>query len=128
MTITETQYQAKLDQARAKGHAHGQIDGSWATDGNMSDEALHRLLQGYEDGDPEIMDSQPAPLSGEWADGLLIDDVLIALDIEPYNSEDSEWADAVDDILGEFEDGYSEGYWQRVTSDCRALLGLGASS
>lgn len=108
----DDQFTKVLKQAEQAGQEYGRNAGSWAIDGNTSSETYRRILDGYEDGDPEIMDMCPAPLSGEWADGLLIRDVLEHLGV----TEDDDWAD---DLLTSFENGYSDGYWEQVIADCR---------
>ena len=68
---------ALLEQADDEGYERGTAAGSWLLDGNSSEEAARRLLQGIEDGDPEILDALPsAPLSGEWADSPTPSEVL----------------------------------------------------
>lgn len=105
-----------LERAEQEGHEHGVAAGSWVVDGNTSEESARRLLQGIEDGDPEVMDELPsAPLSGEYADGLLPRDVLGWYDLDEEH-------DAADDVLRAFEDGYSRGVVDEVVRSARAIL------
>jgi len=98
------------------GYDHGLAAGSWVIDGNTTTETARRIVRGYDDGDPEIMDMQPAPLSGEWADSPLPRDVLSAVGLEQDD-------DAADDALSAYEDGYGRGYWQQVLAAARTLAG-----
>lgn len=85
------------------GHEAGVAAGSWVIDGNTNEATAKAILQGIEDGDPEIMDIQPAPLSGEWA-GESVGELSDKFGI---NLHDAETADA-------FEAGFSEGFWHEV--------------
>lgn len=99
------------ERARAAGFERGVGAGSWVLDGNSSASAARAILTGLEDGDPEIMDVQPAPLSGEWA-GESIPELSADLGID---LEDDELATI-------FEAAFSEGFWQEVERSARAML------
>lgn len=89
----------------------GKARGSWVIDGNTDSGTARAILRGIEDGDPEVMDMQPAPLSGEWA-GESIPELsdLFGIDLGD------------DDNATDFETGYGEGYWAEVERS--ALLAL----
>lgn len=87
------------------GEQAGRAAGSWVIDGNTSEETCLWILQGFEDGDPEIMDIQPSPLSGEWA-GESIPELF-----------DGVWPS--DDELCDYEAGYSQGFWAEVVEAAR---------
>jgi hypothetical protein len=110
-----------LRRAHELGSEAGEAAGSWIIDGNTSRETARRILQGIEDGDPEIMDMQPAPLSGEWADSPTPDDIL-----EEITGVGSAQVDAFhrEDLLNAFEEAYSEGFWDVVTRDAQSASGL----
>lgn len=79
------------------GFEAGTAAGSWV---EIDDAAsAQSIVTGYDDGDPAIMDMAPAPLSGEWAGESLTELGL---------------ADATDEELTSFEEGYSEGFWTEV--------------
>jgi hypothetical protein len=104
--------------ARKEGRERGENAASWLLDGNSTEDAARRLLQGIEDGDPEVMDSLPsAPLSGEWAGELLPADVLAWYGLD---SEDP----AAGDVLLAFEDGFSEGVQDGAGRLARDFLGM----
>lgn len=114
--MTSDQYEAAIEAARARGAEDGKAAGSWVVDGNTSEEALRRLLEGLDEGDPEVLDSLPAgPLSGEFADGLLPRDLLASLEVE----EDDE---AADDILRAYEDAWSSAVQEEAERSARAML------
>ena len=96
------------------GHERGAAAGSWVIDGNTSDDVLRRIVAGYDEGDPEIMDLAPAPLSGEWAGESISEIFGIAIHGElPH-----------DDDLTEYENGFSVGFWESLIGDCLARLGV----
>lgn len=104
------------EDAHARGVEDGRAAGSWVLDGNSSEDTARAILQGIEDGDPAVMDSLPsAPLSGEFADGLLPRDVLRWYGLTEEDAES-------DDILRAYEDGYAEGVDEEVTRTARAML------
>jgi hypothetical protein len=104
--------------ATALGRVHGQMAGSWVIDGNTSEATARRILKGYNDGDPEVMDMQPLPLSGEFADGPTVSTVLHDLGVSDEINE------TTDEFLTAFEDGYSESYWDTVVSACNHVVGV----
>ena len=103
---------ARVDYER-EGYAAGKAAGSWVTDGNTSVDEYRAILAGIESGDPEIMDMQPYPLSGEWA-GESISEL-----IRGYNNMTPEAQDAACDSC---EQGFSQGFWDTVEHDCRVQV------
>jgi hypothetical protein len=94
---------ARLKDAACRGIADGVAAGSWFVDGNTPADSARETLRRLEAGDPEVLDYLPsAPLSGEWADGLLPRDVLGWYGL----GEDD---DDADEILEAYEMGYSQG-------------------
>lgn len=89
------------------GTEHGNARGSWVVDGNSSNEFCEKLIQGHEDGDPEVMDLQPSPLSGEWADEPTVSDILRELGIQPDTSD-------ADMAIECYEEGFSNAWWHTV--------------
>jgi hypothetical protein len=82
-----------------EGYSAGKAAGSWIIDGNTTLETCKRIVKGYDDGDPEIMDIQPAPLSGEYA-GESIKELF------GYTPSSR--------CLDLYESGYSDGFWSEV--------------
>lgn len=102
-----------LTDADTAGHERGKAAGSWVLDGNSTTDAAYRILEGLEDGDPEIFDMMPSPLSGEWA-GESIPELSAEYGI-----------DLEDDTLASaFEAGFADGWSAEVTRSARAILGL----
>jgi len=113
-------YPAVMDAAEEAAHARGREDGvaagTWILDGNSTEEAARALLAGIEDGDPAVLDALPsAPLSGEFADGLLPRDVLAWYGLTEEDAES-------DDILSAYEDGYADGVQEEAERSARAML------
>jgi hypothetical protein len=120
--IEHIEYLRALEGARQEGHAAGVAAGSWLLDGNSTEDAARRLLQGIEEGDPEVLDELPSsPLSGEWADAPLPRDLLEGVGIE-------EDADHAEDVLRAYEDAYSRGVTDEACRSARAMLGEGVAS
>lgn len=72
-----------------------------------------KILQGYEDGDPEIMDSFNIPnLSGEWAG-----DPTPQTLAEEWGLEDD---DDIDEACNVWEEAVSEGYFDTLIPALRA--------
>jgi hypothetical protein len=91
-----------LEASREAGREHGRAGASWYFDGNTSDETYARVLQGIEEGDPEILDTFPhSPLSGEWAGDPTPSHVLEGFGVRLEH-------DSADEILRAYEDGFSE--------------------
>ena len=96
-----------------------------------------RILDGYEDGDPEVMDALPAlDLSGQWADGPTEAGILEAcgvtvggrhidpndedetVDGEPLTPEDR------DEIVEAYRAAWDDNAADAVLRACRSILGL----
>lgn len=109
-----------LSAARRDGKAAGESAASWAFDGNTSRETYARIIRGFEDGDPEILDSLPWPnLSGEWAGDptprSLAEDYGITEERDPSGDLTADACDA-------WEDAASSAFKRALTAACRAFL------
>lgn len=93
-----------------RGREHGAAAGSWLIDGNTSSETARAILQGIADGDPEVMDMQPSPLSGEWA-GESIGELIDGYD--ELNAVEQ------DEACAAYEQGFGEGFWAEVERAAR---------
>lgn len=103
------------------GLEHGRAAGSWVFDGNTHEDMIRRVLQGYDDGDPETMELlEPYPLSGEWAD-----DPTPATVYAIAGVDDPEAFDPAGQLLTDYELAFSEGFWGEVIRSGRAMLGEG---
>jgi len=103
------------------GRERGTAAGTWVFDGNTSEDEIRRVLEGYEEGDPEIMDLEPSPLSGEWAGDPTPASVLS--DLAGTAAWDAVFSDAdAEGILGAYEHGFSRGFWDEVVRSGRAVL------
>lgn len=93
-----------LDEFTTMGREAGAAAGSWIVDGNTSAETAAAILAGYEDGDPEVLDLCPAPLSGEWA-GESIPELF------------GYWPD--DEEMTAYEVAFCEAFWVTVCESAR---------
>ncbi len=98
------------EEAYNAGKERGKAAGSWVIDGNTTDETARAILKGIMDGDPEILDMRPSPLSGEWAG-----ESMPELEHE-YGIDLSDW-----DEQTSFDEGHDAGFWDTVERDARAI-------
>lgn len=105
-----------INRAQALGAEHGRNAGSWVIDGNTTDVYARAIVQGYEDGDPQVMEMMPAPLSGEWADSMTPDRLLRELGYRHDGDIDME-----PDICGAYELAFERGFWDQVSTDARGF-------
>lgn len=96
-----------IELSKQHGAEKGRAAGSWIIAPNMKEAASQRILDGYNDGDPEVMDMCPAPLSGEFAGDPIPSVVLQELGIE-FDHE------SADEVLDAFEDSFQEAFWHTV--------------
>lgn len=115
-------------QARQMGVVRGESAASWYWDfGRMSggqsnvEQACERFLEGYEKGDPEVLDTLPgAPLSGEWADELTPSTLLAELGVR----ETANALEANGDLIDAFEEGFYQASQDAIVAEARRQLGL----
>jgi hypothetical protein len=104
---------------RDRGKDDGIAAASWLVDGNTPhpEEVLDRLIDGMEQGDPQIMDELPHPrLGGEFADDPTFEDILKA-ELDEYDEERVQ--------NGEYEDlydAYCEGFNEGVEKEIRRMI------
>ena len=105
-----------IQTAAAKlGRERGMATGSWLIDANISDDTAQAIITGYEDGDPDVMDLCPPPLSGEWADDPTPAGVLAQLGLDDMD-------DTAPDVLDAYEDAFSSAFWAEVIRAAEAVL------
>lgn len=102
-------------EAMRLGAEHGRKSGSWVIDGNTSNAFAEKVITGYDDKDPEVMDMCPNPLSGEFSDDPTVADVLIGLGLRS-------WDERADDMIDAYEDAYQIAWWETVIQACYAML------
>jgi hypothetical protein len=111
-----------LREAKRLGHVAGEAAASWATDGNTTRETAARIIKGFDEGDPAVLDMFRIPnLSGEWADGptpaSLCEDVGFDAEAEPERAEYLEG-----DICDAWEEAVSLAFWDTLIRDCKRIL------
>lgn len=108
-----------LDEMMRMGAEHGRAFGTWV---DVSDETTARYIkQGYEDGLPEVMDLSGSPLSGEYADGPFIPDVL-----EEAGLDRDYAGDDLDDLLNAYEEAFYGAFWSEVWDRANYMLNADA--
>jgi hypothetical protein len=105
---------------------HGQSAASWfgqdvmggLSPGDASVPA-RRILAGIEDGDPEILDNLPrADLSGQWADGTSVADLLEHVDLAGIDPA----SDLAQDLASTYEDAFNTSVEAAVADICRSVI------
>jgi hypothetical protein len=113
-----------IKRAEQLGTEHGSARGSWVIDANCSNRFCDKVIDGYENGDPEVMDLCPAPLSGEWADDLTPESLCRALGFTDEQVGDIEWqSDAGDFIVQSYEAAFDAAWWDTVIQAAYAHSG-----
>lgn len=112
-----------MNDAYTLGEQHGRAAGSWVIDGNTTRETAQAVLSGYEDGDPLVMDMQPSPLSGEWADSMTPQRLMVEMGLDPSTTYPPESGMHEDDICDAYEQGFSDAYWATVIADAQNVVG-----
>ena len=100
-------------EAKQAGRQAGLNAASWKFDGNTTTETYKRFLEGYDAGDPEVMDAfcPPSWLSGEWA-GESMNEILG----EPQNERDE---NRQDDVAQTYEDAADQADWAELVRVAR---------
>ncbi len=112
-------YREIIREAKAAGRHAGEAAASWATDGNTTPETARRIIDGYNDGDPEICDAFRVPdLSGEYAGDptpqSLAEDLALDTDRDPDGT-------ILDEACNAWVDAASDAFWSVLIRDCRRI-------
>lgn len=124
MSLDRKRFARLASDARHLGVLRGEAAGSWVIDGNTSEAEARAILQGYEDGDPEVMDLQPSPLSGEWAGDPTPQSLMAELGVHHLPYGDKTDSEEESDLADAYEEGFGEGFWNEVQRAARAKLGV----
>lgn len=112
------------DAAKALGREHGV---HWAdvtvTSDKCTVDAAKRIVSGFEDGDPQVMDLCPNPLSGEWADEPTPMTILdeIANKVDPHELR-GEAIEEGDDLIDVYEESFREAFWDKVILASKSIM------
>jgi hypothetical protein len=101
-----TRYCALPADIEAAAIARGQNAAEWL---DIDDETARRIIDGYDDRDPEIMDYEPAWLSGEWSG-----ETIAELGLEFAGLDDDER----DERLDKYETECRDAFWDRLLARC----------
>lgn len=115
----------KLNEAaKALGREHGVQRAEWAVNSNnCTVDAARRIVTGFDDGDPIVMDLCPEPLSGEWADDptpmAILDEIANKID---HHSLRGEMIDDREDVLTSYEESFKEAFWDQVVLASKTIV------
>jgi hypothetical protein len=113
----ERRLSSDFEALRDAGYRAGYAAGSWALDGNSSEDEARSLLRMIDEGDPAW--EVPAPLSGEWADGWTAERVFAEITLSAPPTEHDE-----NELLDYWTAGYYQGFEDCAVKDARSMLGL----
>lgn len=82
-----------------------------------------KILDGYEQSDPAVVDLCPKPLAGEWADDPTLFEILnkIANKADPGDNDLASLESDTDDIVDLYEAAYTEAFWDQVIKGCKFI-------
>ena len=111
-------YDDAIQRACEMGTEAGIAAASWVFDGSTTRETYLAFLQGWEDGDPAILDQYDRSgwLSGEWAGDPTPQSLLAGVDFTP-GDDPTEWDDYwayADDICQRYELAADNAYWTEL--------------
>ena len=114
-----------IEYARRKGREDGATAASWFFSDEATERTYQRVIQGIEDGDPEIMDDLPQPdLSGQWADGLTGPE-LFREACEHAGLDPEEWLEAgFGDVCNAYEDAFLETVEHQIAKEAMTRLAM----
>jgi hypothetical protein len=120
-TLTQVIDKVESEIIRRRGYQDGRHAGSWMIDGNTSEQTLRTYKKLMDDGDPELMDTLPAPrLGGEFADDPTWEQILKDEGIR-YDSEvDSDGRQELEDI---YRTAFDEGVQDQMSKTIKVVLG-----
>lgn len=92
-------------------HAHeaGSNAASW-----VDYDQILTILKGSHDGDPEVLDAQPNPLSGEWGGDFSMADLATLAGCDEGTEDHTAMADLYE---MEFQSAYEEALYVRLDED-----------
>lgn len=100
-----------IREAKSLGFDAGNAAATWC---EIDERNAQRILTGWNDGGPEILDHFQLPdLSGEWADSPTPRSLAEDIGIE----EDDE---RLDDACSAWEEAVSEAFWNEIQRVCKA--------
>lgn len=106
--MNDRQYKKVMREARKLGEEAGRNAASWTIDGNTNTECAKRMVKGFDDGDPMILDGFNAPnLSGEWAGDPTPQSLTEELGIEDE-------PEVIDDACTAWEEGVSDTFYSEI--------------
>lgn len=117
----------QLEAEAAKlGKEAGKAAASWYFDETADANTYRVVLQGLEEGDPEIMDTLPSGwLSGEWAGDPTPDSLMRDLGVEPYTAD---YDATVDYMCRVYEQAADEASYEAIERRARARTRRGPAA
>lgn len=109
------------------GRRYGVSSGSWVIDGNTAEDRARAIIKGYEDGDPSVLDMEPHPLSGEYADDITSLGILWDVDgdmVHDILSGSGDPEETEQEIIDAFCSSFSEGFRYEVIRAARVVADI----
>jgi hypothetical protein len=116
--------------AKLLGFEHGRQRGECVfNSNNCTHVAAMRIINGYTDGEEEVMDLCPSPLSGEWADDptpcTAIDEIANLAEAYHLVQGQDDIEEALKDsgnILDVYEEAFKAGFWAAVILSANSII------
>ena len=111
-------------EARDLGRDAGKAAASWVTDGNLDDAHYRRMLELFDNGDPEAWDCLPPMpnLSGEWADSMTPGRLYEEVTGRDAHGDSSWNYDSYQAVLGQLCGAWEDGVSETFEVECERLL------
>lgn len=108
-----------ITRAAELGKEHGSNAASWVFNGPIPDGGYAKILEGIDDGDPEVLDKLPSPdLSGQDAGSMTPAELLVEIGVyEPLVEQREMWASQFAELEQQCCDAYEEAFTHSVEFD-----------
>lgn len=113
--------------AKELGCEHGEQRAGWIITSETSEKLAKTIMEGHEDGDPQVMELCQSPLSSKWVDDptpmAILDEIANKVD-DQHSLRGDVIEEDTEDILDIYENAYQDTFWNNVILGCKRILGV----
>src|SRR5262245_25295270 len=120
MSISDQDFNTAKEAMAAAGRSAGEAAGSWVADGNTSERALRRIIELWDDGDPEAP-SAPEPFCGGTDGGAVVSPEEV-IDRETELTSEELSPEEISELADAYEDAYCQGWQDEAERTVRGML------